>query len=255
MEFPGIGGGRTGQAVKDVRSALEQAEAGPKRRGRARQPGDPAGPEHPRPRHRRQGLLPLRQPGRRPRPRRAPRPRGGRRRDRAPAHPARRGIRLRHQRRRVHHAAARPAGQRARVLPHRDPDDRRDREGAWLRPASGGDPHGGAAHPRRRRRRGPAQEGRDGLARRHPVQPRRPAPARPGDDGDPEGGRLPAVATAGKNMFVRLGKIVPIVGGVIGAGLDGFMQHRVAIERQARVPHGPTRRWRPVPACPRSRPD
>ena len=50
MEFPGIGGGRTGQAVKDVRSALEQAEAGPPGRRGARQPGDPAGPEHPRPR-------------------------------------------------------------------------------------------------------------------------------------------------------------------------------------------------------------
>ena len=44
------------------------------------------------------------------------------------------------------------------------------------------------------------------------------------------------LATAGKNMFVRLGKIVPIVGGVIGAGLDGFMQHRVAVSAKREFP-------------------
>ena len=33
MEFLGIGGGRTGQAVKDVRSALAQAEDGPQDEG------------------------------------------------------------------------------------------------------------------------------------------------------------------------------------------------------------------------------
>ena len=33
MEFLGIGGSRTGQAVKDVRSALEQAEGGPRDEG------------------------------------------------------------------------------------------------------------------------------------------------------------------------------------------------------------------------------
>ena len=33
MEFPGIGGSRTGQAVKDVRTALEQAGEGPKDEG------------------------------------------------------------------------------------------------------------------------------------------------------------------------------------------------------------------------------
>ena len=33
MALLGIGGGRTGQAVKDVRSALEQAEAGPRDEG------------------------------------------------------------------------------------------------------------------------------------------------------------------------------------------------------------------------------
>jgi hypothetical protein len=44
------------------------------------------------------------------------------------------------------------------------------------------------------------------------------------------------LATAGKNMFVRLGKIVPVVGGVIGAGLDGFMQHRVAASAKREFP-------------------
>ncbi len=44
------------------------------------------------------------------------------------------------------------------------------------------------------------------------------------------------LATAGKNMFVRLGKIVPIVGGVIGAGLDGFMQHRVSVSAEREFP-------------------
>ena len=44
------------------------------------------------------------------------------------------------------------------------------------------------------------------------------------------------LATAGKNMFVRLGKIVPIVGGVIGAGLDGFMQHRVSASAKREFP-------------------
>ena len=45
--------------------------------------------------------------------------------------------------------------------------------------------------------------------------------------------------TVGKNTFVRLGRLVPIVGGVIGAGLDAWMQHRVADERQAGVPDPP----------------
>ena len=63
MEFLGIGGGRTGQAVKDVRRRPGAGRGRHRGRGRARQPGDPAGPEHPRPRHRRQGLVPLRRPG------------------------------------------------------------------------------------------------------------------------------------------------------------------------------------------------
>ena len=44
------------------------------------------------------------------------------------------------------------------------------------------------------------------------------------------------LATAGKNVFVRLGKIVPIVGGVIGAGLDSWMQHRVAVSARREFP-------------------
>lgn len=44
------------------------------------------------------------------------------------------------------------------------------------------------------------------------------------------------LATAGRNMFVRLGKIVPIVGGVVGAGLDGFMQHRVSVSAKREFP-------------------
>ena len=108
------------------------------------------------------------------------------------ARASRRGIRLRHQRRRLHHPAHRPAGQRARLLPHRHPDDGGRRQGAWLRHPPGGDPHRRAAHPRRRRRRRPAPQGGDGLARRDPEQPRRPAAPRPGDDGHPEGRRVPA---------------------------------------------------------------
>ena len=44
------------------------------------------------------------------------------------------------------------------------------------------------------------------------------------------------LATVGKNAFVRLGRIVPIVGGVIGAGLDGWMQHRVADSARREFP-------------------
>ena len=63
------------------------------------------------------------------------------------------------------------------------------------------------------------------------------------------------LATAGKNMFVRLGKIVPIVGGVIGAGLDGFMQHRVAISAKREFPTArPAVAAGQVRVCPRSRP-
>src|SRR6478609_1119157 len=44
------------------------------------------------------------------------------------------------------------------------------------------------------------------------------------------------LATVGKNSLVRLGKIVPIVGGVIGAGLDSWMQHKVAVSAKREFP-------------------
>ena len=44
------------------------------------------------------------------------------------------------------------------------------------------------------------------------------------------------IATVGKNSLVRLGKIVPIVGGVIGAGLDSWMQHKVAVSAKKEFP-------------------
>jgi len=44
------------------------------------------------------------------------------------------------------------------------------------------------------------------------------------------------LATVGKNSLVRLGKIVPIVGGVIGAGLDSWMQHKVAVSAKKEFP-------------------
>jgi hypothetical protein len=44
------------------------------------------------------------------------------------------------------------------------------------------------------------------------------------------------LATVGKNSLVRLGRIVPIVGGVIGAGLDGFMQRRMAASAKREFP-------------------
>jgi hypothetical protein len=50
-------------------------------------------------------------------------------------------------------------------------------------------------------------------------------------------------------VFVRLGKIVPLVGGVIGAGLDGFMQHRVATSAKREFPPA-----RPAVAAPGAEP-
>ena len=44
------------------------------------------------------------------------------------------------------------------------------------------------------------------------------------------------LATVGKNSLVRLGEIVPIVGGVIGAGLDSWMQHKVAVSAKREFP-------------------
>ena len=163
VEFPGIGGSRTGQAVKDVRSALEQAEAGPQDEGvlgnqatrlvqnildlgidgkgcfhsAAKVADDAAG--------------------------RAPRPGGGGRRDRAPATSGS-----------ARHPASSPAS--AGSSPCRWPcrptcsastciATRMTAAIAKVRGydlAPGADPHGGAAHPGGRRRRRPAQEGRHG---------------------------------------------------------------------------------------------
>jgi len=36
------------------------------------------------------------------------------------------------------------------------------------------------------------------------------------------------LASTGKSVFGRFGRNVPLVGGVVGAGLDGFLMHRIA---------------------------
>ena len=45
------------------------------------------------------------------------------------------------------------------------------------------------------------------------------------------------LATAGKGAFSKLGRFVPLVGGVVGAGLDAWMINRVADNARREFPH------------------
>jgi hypothetical protein len=44
------------------------------------------------------------------------------------------------------------------------------------------------------------------------------------------------LATAGRSGLARLGKLVPVVGGVIGGGLDGWMMTRIAAHARSEFP-------------------
>lgn len=48
------------------------------------------------------------------------------------------------------------------------------------------------------------------------------------------------VSQIGKSALPRLGKGVPVVGGVLGAGLDAFLLRRIADQGRREFPHAPT---------------
>lgn len=48
------------------------------------------------------------------------------------------------------------------------------------------------------------------------------------------------LSTAGKKTFSRFGRNVPIVGGVVGAGLDGWLLHRIADNARREFPQAST---------------
>jgi hypothetical protein len=41
------------------------------------------------------------------------------------------------------------------------------------------------------------------------------------------------LSTSGKSVFKRFGKGVPVIGGVVGAGLDGWILHKIADKARA----------------------
>ena len=115
------------------------------------------------------------------------------------------------------------------------------------------DPHGRPAHPRRRRRRRPARarpawSSPGGT----PHQPRRPAAARPGAHGRQQGRRLPAARDRRARRSAGSAGNVPIVGGVVGAGLDGWLLTR-SPTTPTRVPAPPRRPRGPPPGRGRPR--
>ena len=184
MGFPGIGGGRTGQAVKDVR---ERARAGRRTAlatrecSATRRPGWSRTSSTSASTARASSTPPstVADEALRAHEHATPRRRSTRSCAATSAQGAR--VRLRHQPRRVHHPADRAAGQRPRLLPPRDPDDGR-RSPRCVATTSASEQIRTAVLLTLvgRRRRRPAPQGRDGVVRaaRCPTSPRSACPAR-----------------------------------------------------------------------------